>query len=90
MCLLQENRSWYASASYWYVEVFLDRLSTCSLRPTPGLGLSVQKTVASAVSAGRRLELLLWLFPTAQTVQKTGEIPQVFFLDTVETLVIVQ
>ena len=28
--------------------------------------------------------------PTVQTVQKTGEIPQVLFLDTVETPVVVQ
>ena len=29
-------------------------------------------------------------FPTVQTLQKTGEIPQVVFLDTVETPVVVQ
>ena len=62
---------------------------------------SVQKTAASAVAVLTLevdvpvVQVVAWVscwrrFPTVQTVQKTGEIPQVLFLDTVETPVVVQ
>ena len=114
MCLLQGNRSWYASATdhvgTWRWPAFAvyfhrcsswTRLLTCPLRPTPGVW------VVSAKNYGIRscsadtgvdvpvVQVVDWVscwrrVPTVQTLQKTGEIPQVLSLDTVVTPVVVQ